>query len=315
MKRENPWSWRTLAIALSVIMTLVGTDSATAEEVPLVVATVAMNAVTDTDANLATYYRYMEQASAQGVHLILFPEASLQQNPCWRPQHGGSPTPTELDYLRSSAEPLPGSSSAAISDQARELNLFVIYGMTEKPADEDVLYTTVAMVGPEGVLGKHRKNPLGGAEIGYNEDEYWTPGDDDGMVDSPLGRAGLLSCIEFFYYKGLSRQQAGAQFVAGTSGWDMAQTSSYLNNINLSAKQTGLWHFVSNQAGSLGSYTFAGHSVIVDPDGNVVADTGIDEGMVVAETDIMIDPATLGFAVRDTPVRSRGWASFKALVR
>ena len=60
-------------------------DSAYADEgeVPLTVATVCMNAKTDTATNLETFAAYISEASEKGAKLIVFPEIALQQNPGW----------------------------------------------------------------------------------------------------------------------------------------------------------------------------------------------------------------------------------------
>ena len=48
------------------------------------------------------------------------------------------------------------------------------------------------------------------------------------------------------------------------------------------------WHVVANQVGPVGYAEDYGHSRIVHPSGDIVADTGGEEGMVVAEVDLAI---------------------------
>jgi hypothetical protein len=56
-----------------VVVILAGCDAVEAEEVPLTVAAVSMNAVTDKEANLQKFFTYMEEAAEKGAHLIASP--------------------------------------------------------------------------------------------------------------------------------------------------------------------------------------------------------------------------------------------------
>jgi len=85
----------------------------TAGKGQLKVATVCMNAVLDKEANLQTFFRYMEEAAAQGAQLLVFPEVSLQQNPGWGFLSAHEPTHAELKYLRDTAETVPGKTRTA----------------------------------------------------------------------------------------------------------------------------------------------------------------------------------------------------------
>ncbi|MFX1604104.1 MAG: nitrilase-related carbon-nitrogen hydrolase, partial [Promethearchaeota archaeon] len=58
------------------------------------------------------------------------------------------------------------------------------------------------------------------------------------------------------------------------------------------AAEARLWHVVSNQVGLVGHGEDYGHSRIVNPDGEIVADTGGREGMAVAEIDLRIGRGT-----------------------
>ena len=80
--------------------------------------------------------------------------------------------------------------------KASELNLFVVFGLTEKD-EAGHLYNTLVLLGPQGVLGKHQKHHLWGAPDGGNEDLIWQLGPDvPAVIESPLGKVGLLICIE-----------------------------------------------------------------------------------------------------------------------
>ena len=128
----------------------------------LTVAAVAMGAQTNVAANLQTFFSYMERAASNGVDLVVFPEIALQQCPAWGPA-SHTPTAQEMAYVRQTAETIPGQSTSKIVVKAKELNLFVVFGMTEKDG-ADLLYNTSVLLGPDGILGKDPQEWLNSPE-------------------------------------------------------------------------------------------------------------------------------------------------------
>ena len=263
----------------------------TVADIRLKVATVCMNAVLDKEANLQTFYQYMEKAAAQGAQLIVFPETSLQQNPGWGFLSVHKPTHVELKYLRDTAETTPGKSTNSIIAKARELGIHVVFGMTEKESEEGPLYNTSVFVGPDGVIGKYRKNNLWDAENGEgNEHLCWERGTELVVADSPWGKVGLMICIDMTHLMGPQLAARGADLLVTASAWPrVAYASDYYERFSVqNAVDARRWHVVSNQVGLVGYGEDYGHSRIVHPSGEIVADTGGREGMVVAEIDLYV---------------------------
>jgi len=144
-----------LMITLAISNLVVGQESGDAG-VTLKVAAVCMNAKSDTAANLGTFTAYIREASEKGVHLIVFPEIALQQNPGW----GASsyvPTGVELAYVQDTAETIPGTSTDALVQIARENHISVVFGMTEISPTGD-LYNASVFLGPGGIFGNELKS-------------------------------------------------------------------------------------------------------------------------------------------------------------
>ena len=301
------------AIALIVIVCCaVNTSEATAgEEVPLVVASVCMNAQTDKAVNLQTFQKYMLEAATAGAHLVVFPEIALQQNPGWgKVSH--KPTDEELAYVRETAEPIPGESTQLLIEKAQELGIFVVFGMTELGIDEG-LYNTSVFLGPEGVLAAYRKHKLWDTTYGGNEHCSWDAGSVPGMViDSPIGKVGLMICIEMMYEFGPPLAKAGAELLVTVSAWPESGGGLYDDFTVSNAEKASCWHIVANQVGNVGHAVDYGHSRIIDPTGAIVADTGSEEGMVVCETGILINPST--FSTPITALETASWGKSKQLI-
>jgi predicted amidohydrolase len=249
----------------------------------LLLATVCMNAKLDTNTNLNKFKYYIDEASSKGAQLIVFPEIALQQNPGWgRSNH--NPTQEELTYLYETAEAVPGPSTNKLVEVAKRNNIHIIFGMTEKGA-EDKLYNSSVFLGPSGVIGKYRKRQLWDSNTDGNEHLSWHNGVDSGMIDSPLGKVGLMICIEMSFDFGVRLVKEGADFLVTVSAWPSFAGLIYEEVSKKNAVDTGCWHIVSNQVGSVGHAVNYGHSRIIAPNGEIIVDTGAEEGMIISTID------------------------------
>ena len=186
-------------------------------ETALKVAAVCMNAKTDKEANLQTFTSYIAEAARQGAHLIVFPEIALQQNPAWGASYY-QPTQAEMDYVRDTAETIPGPSTDQVVEVAATHKIFVVFGMIEKSDDGD-LYNASVFLGPNGVLGKYRKRKLADASVGMNEHLVYQRGSDSGLIMSPLGNVGLVICAEMLGNFASDLAQEGADFLVTVAAW------------------------------------------------------------------------------------------------
>jgi predicted amidohydrolase len=248
----------------------------------LKVAAVTMRSIPDTARNLATMLARMGYAARNSVDLVVFPEIALQGVPGWR-EDPVKPSPAEMAYTQQTAETIPGPSTSAVAAKAQELNLFVVFGMTEKD-EAGLLYNTNVFLGPEGVIGKHRKTVLVG-----NEGQIFRYGSGYGVLDSPLGKIGLMICAEMATYPGPGLADRGADLLVTSAAWWTGIGPMYETVTVRNAVLSRRWHVVSNQVGTIGHAECYGHSRIVDPSGRVVCDTGPKEGLVMWSTDTAID--------------------------
>ncbi len=254
------------------------------DELFLTVAAVCMNAKADTQANLKTFASYIRQASQKGAQLVVFPEVALQQNPGWNAADG--PSQEELAYVRDTAETVPGPSTGVLVELAKEHRIYIIFGMTEKSAEGE-LYNSAVFLGPGGVIGTYRKRHLNTGTAG-NEDLFWRPGDKMGVFRSPLGRVGIMMSVEMEKHLGAKMADARADVIVTLAAWPPMAGRWYDRLTRSNALESGRWHVIANQTGPVGHTWGYGHSRIVDPDGAVAADTGVQEAMAVVTTDLPI---------------------------
>lgn len=234
----------------------------------------------DLDADLDRIAGHVAKARADGVELIAFPEAAL----------GGY-----LSDLDGAAPPPPalrvdGPEIARLVEIAGDL--VVVAGFCEASGGQQ--FNSAVAVGGGRVLGVHRKvhQPL-------SEDATYAAGESFRAFDTPLGRLGMMICYDkAFPEAARSLALDGAQVVVCISAWPCARTNSapdladdrWTRRFDLFDRARALENQVvwvsANQSGEFGSLRFVASAKIVDPGGDVLATTGVTEGVAVADIDV-----------------------------
>jgi predicted amidohydrolase len=95
--------------------------------------------------------------------------------------------------------------------------------------------------------------------------------------------------VDMHYYLGPRLADEGADILVTVAAWKAFGAGWYETDTVENATRANRWHVVSNEVGSGGHVESYGHSRVISPDGDIVADTGSEEGMVIVETDLSID--------------------------
>lgn len=255
-------------------------------------ATACINVVYDTAKNLAKYFEFIDEAASKGANLIVFPEQSLQ---AYLPSLTVLET-SSLHYQYENAQLVPeGPAVQAIIKKAKEKNITVIFGMTERDAEVDYkLYNTMVLVGPEGFIGKYRK-----VHLPLDELHAYYAGEDFPVYDTSIGKIGMLICYDKAFPES-ARELAlnGAEILVMSTAWPFADPSNaphpevddmfYIYDVYDKARalENQCFFLSSNQFGICGQISYIGCSNIVSPSGKILATTGYSEGIAYAEVDI-----------------------------
>lgn len=163
------------------------------------ISTVAFNATWgNKDANLNRILGYIDAAAAEGSDLVVLPEMALTGYD----DEAEKSKPDKMQSLL--AEPIPGPSSLAVAEKAREHGIYVAFGMPERDQDDPAtLYNSACVCGPEGLIGAYRKIHLPSPE------PHWaTRGEEPFMFDTPWGPVGLAICYDSYCFPELMRYYA-----------------------------------------------------------------------------------------------------------
>jgi len=247
-------------------------------------AVVQLNSNADKPANLAAAEGQVRAAAADGAGLIALPEK-------WNVL--GDP-----DALRSGAEPLDGPTLSAVSDWARELGVSVLAGsIPEAVEGDDHLFNTSVLVGPDGErLATYRKIHLFDVDVGgvaYRESDTERPGTEVVLARAESGgesvELGLTVCYDLRFpelYRILAVRGARvltvpAAFTAvtGRDHWEVLLRARAIEN--------QAFVVAPGQVGAAPPhYDSWGHSMIVGPWGDVLAEVSEGVGFAAADLDL-----------------------------
>jgi deaminated glutathione amidase len=231
-------------------------------------------------ANVDRCVEYAERCvAATGAELVVLPEAaSTGFTPAMPPE-----------ALWDLVAELPGPLSEPLQQAAERLGVHIVLGTYRRGAERGTVYNSAAVLGPTGeVLGVYDKTHVFCGE-GRAEGGWVTPGERAVVVDTDLGRLGMIICFDGDYPE-LSRIQAvqGAEVICRPSAllrsadiWELtSRARAYDNHVYVvAANATG-----ADPAGAL----YFGNSLIVSPIAEVLARGASHEGWVSAR----LDPAT-----------------------
>jgi predicted amidohydrolase len=250
------------------------------------------------DANIDAAAKLAREAKALGADYIQSPEMTNLMDE------------RRAALLSAIAEEEHDPSLAAFRELARELNVHFHVGSLAIKASPEKAVNRSFIIGPDGeIAARYDKIHMFDVELGagesYRESNNYRPGETAVLADLPWGRIGLTICYDLRFpslYRALA--EAGADFLAIPAAFTRVTGEAHWNIlIRARAIETGSFVLAAAQGGKHenGRETY-GHSIVVDPWGNVLAEGGAEPGVVMAE----IDPALVAEARKRIPSLQHG---------
>lgn len=222
------------------------------------------------EANLRQLLVLVEQAAQKGARLITTPEMATTGY-CWFDRQEIAPM----------VETVPGESTARFTELAQRYQCYIVLGMPEVAPQTALYYNSAVLIGPQGVIGCHRKSHP------YISEPKWAAAGDVGhqVFDTPLGRIGMLVCMDI-HFPETARLLAldGVDVICHISNWLAERTPApyWISR----AMENGCYLLESNRWGLERGVQFSGGSCIIEPDGNIAAVLDNGDGIAYAEIDI-----------------------------
>ena len=265
---------------------------------PFTAAMIQMCTSLSPEASFRQAEALVRQAVAQGADYVQTPEVSnlIQKN---RKALFELLAPEEEDV-----------SLKAYRDLARELKIHLHVGSLALRATPERAVNRSFLIAPDGnVLASYDKIHMFDIELeggeSYRESANYQPGETAVISDLPWGRIGLTICYDVRFpalYRALA--EAGAAFISVPSAFTVRTGEAHWHTLlRARAIENGCFILAAAQAGrhESGRETY-GHSLIVDPWGVVLAEGGVEPGIVMAT----IDPAKVVTARKSIPSLQHG---------
>ena len=182
----------------------------------------------------------------------------------------------------------------AMAALARRHKAWILIGSIGVMAADGRILNRSLMLAPDGIIAARYDKihlfdvDLGGGNV-YRESATIAPGSEAVISPCTEGSIGLSICYDV-RFAGLYRRlaQAGAGMLAIPAAFTRITGEAHWHVLNRArAIENGAYVIAPCQYGTLagGSECF-GHSLIVDPWGRVLADGGVDEGVILADIDL-----------------------------
>jgi deaminated glutathione amidase len=178
--------------------------------------------------------------------------------------------------------------------RARDLGIWLHVGSIAIKLDQTGVANRSYLIDPKGrVAARYDKLhmfdvDLAGGES-YRESQYFRPGAKAVLADLPFGRLGLSICYDLRFpslYRALAA--AGAELIAIPAAFTKQTGEAHWHVLTRArAIETGAFVLAATQGGlhENGRSTF-GHSIIVSPWGEILAEAGEEPGVIFADLDL-----------------------------
>ena len=260
------------------------------------VGLVQTNSSDDVSANIAAASGFIRQAAGQGADFILTPENT---------------TAITSGREATLATSLPEDAHPAIpafAALAEELKIWLLIGSLSIKLEPTKAANRSFLFDPQGrIAARYDKIHMFDVEIpdgqSYRESATFRPGEEAVTADLPWGKLGLSICYDMrFPYLYRSLAHAGASFLAVPAAFtEFTGRAHWHVLLRARAIETGCFVFAPAQCGThVADRRTYGHSLVVAPWGEVLADAGEEPGVITAH----IDPARVTEARRMVPALS-----------
>ena len=254
---------------------------------PFKAACVQLRSTDDVAENIRDTVRWVREAAAQGASFIATPENTTLMAP-----DGGAKLAHSFDEANDPALPV----FAAL---ARELKVWILIGSVAIKVSDTKTANRSFLFAPDGsVAARYSKIHLFDVQLSsgetYRESNTVAGGDTAVVADTDMGMVGLSICYDLRFpqlYRRLAQRGAFLFTVpTGSAHWHVLLRARAIEN--------GAFVIAPAQGGTHanGRKTY-GHSLIVSPWGDVLAEAGTDPGVIIAD----IDPALAADARAKVP--------------
>ncbi len=258
------------------------------------IALIQKSRTSDIENNIQTLKESIKEAAINGAELVVLQELHNSLYFCQ----------VESTDNFDLAEPIPGPSTEFFGNVAKECGVVLVTSLFERRA-AGLYHNTAVVFDKDGsIAGKYRKMHIPD-DPAYYEKFYFTPGDlGFHPIQTSLGKLGVMVCWDQWYPEGarlMALQGAELLIYPTAIGWESTDTEEEKQR-QLTAWQTvQRGHAVANgipvvavnrsghevdPSGQTNGIDFWGHSFVAGPQGEMLAEAGIEPTTLIVDVDM-----------------------------
>ncbi len=182
---------------------------------------------------------------------------------------------------------------AAFRERARRHGVTILVGSQLIREGERIVNRSFVLDDAGEIRARYDKLHMFDIELqngeAYRESDVISPGDRAVLVEMPQARIGLSVCYDLRFsalYRALAR--AGAEIITIPAAFTQTTGQAHWHTlVRARAIETGAYVIAPNQCGHHADKRYSyGHSLIVDPWGEILADGGVEPGVIFADIDL-----------------------------
>jgi N-carbamoylputrescine amidase len=258
------------------------------------IALIQKSRTSDIENNIQTLKESIKEAAINGAELVVLQELHNSLYFCQ----------VESTDNFDLAEPIPGPSTEFFGNVAKESGVVLVTSLFERRA-AGLYHNTAVVFDKDGsIAGKYRKMHIPD-DPAYYEKFYFTPGDlGFHPIQTSIGKLGVMVCWDQWYPEGarlMALQGAELLIYPTAIGWESTDTEEEKQR-QLTAWQTvQRGHAVANgipvvavnrsghevdPSGQTNGIYFWGHSFVAGPQGEMIAEAGIEPTTLIVDVDM-----------------------------
>lgn len=175
-----------------------------------------------------------------------------------------------------------------LSKLAAVYDIIICGSLPEKETTgvKDSIYNTLFFSGRHGTIGRIRKQHLFSF---WNEDDWFASGDEPRIIESEHGCMGGLVCFDLRFPETARVQcQQGAELLVVSAQWPKARYEHWRLLLRARAVENQIFVVACNGSGDCNGHELGGHSMIIDPNGDILLEASDEPDAGVVKLDYSI---------------------------
>ena len=258
------------------------------------IALIQKSRTSDIENNIQTLKESIKEAAINGAELVVLQELHNSLYFCQ----------VESTDNFDLAEPIPGPSTEFFGNVAKECGVVLVTSLFERRA-AGLYHNTAVVFDKDGsIAGKYRKMHIPD-DPAYYEKFYFTPGDlGFHPIQTSLGKLGVMVCWDQWYPEGarlMALQGAELLIYPTAIGWESTDTEEEKQRQMTAWQTVQRGHAVANgipvvavnrsghevdPSGQTNGIDFWGHSFVAGPQGEMLAEAGIEPTTLIVDVDM-----------------------------